>query len=89
MAAKKLTIIQRIIKAVWPAKRAPAKATPQTCSECGQTFQGTKRQLTCSKPCKNNRRNRILSERWKPVDSPLVNAIHDADPNIKATINYL
>jgi hypothetical protein len=67
MKTKKLTLMQRIIKAVWPKKRAPAKESNQTCSECRQQFLGTKRELTCSKACKRDRRERLLAERWKPA----------------------
>jgi hypothetical protein len=84
-----MNVIKRLWKALFPKKRAEAKPTTCTCTECKQQFLGRKGSLTCSKACKRDRRNRILSERWKPVDSPLVNAIHDADPSIKATINYL
>jgi len=88
--SKKLTLIQRIIKAVWPTKRAEIKPKPGICSECGQSFIGNPRQLTCgAKACKKARRNRILSERYKPVEPPLVQAIRAADPDIKVTLNEL
>jgi len=63
--AKKLSLIQRIVKAVWPTKRAPAKESNQICTECRQQFLGTKRELTCSKVCKRDRRNRLMAERYK------------------------
>ena len=86
----KLTTMQRLWRALFPKPRAEIKPKPGICSECGQSFIGNPRQLTCgAKKCKLDRRNRILSERYKPVEPPLVQAIRAADPDIKVTLNEL
>jgi hypothetical protein len=82
--SKKLTLVQRIIRAVWPTKRAEVKPKPGVCSECLQGFLGSPRQLTCgSKVCKRNRKNRLSAEKY----TPLVDAIKQADPDIKVTVS--
>ena len=82
----KLTTMQRLWRALFPKPRAEIKPKPGICSECGQSFIGNPRQLTCgAKKCKLDRRNRILSERY----TPLVAAIKAADPDIKVTLNEL
>jgi len=48
----------------------------QVCSECLQGFLGT--DLTCSKACARDRVDRL--------GPPLVQAIRDADPDIKITV---
>ena len=72
MSKGKQTTIQRLWRALFPVKRAAAKPQPGICSECGQSFMGNRRQLTCgAKKCKSDRRQRILSERYKPTMPPL------------------
>ena len=72
MSKGKQTTMQRLWRALFPVKRAAAKPQPGICSECGQSFMGNRRQLTCgAKVCKNNRTKRILSERYKPTMPPL------------------
>jgi hypothetical protein len=46
-------LIQRIIAAIWPKKRAAPKQVDLICLSCGRLFQGKKGRLTCSKACKN------------------------------------
>jgi len=71
MSKGKQTTIQRLWRALFPVKRAAAKPQPGICSECGQSFMGNRRQLTCNaKACKNARRNRVLAEKYKPTDQP-------------------
>ena len=64
----KLTTMQRLWRALFPKPRAKIKPKPGICCECQKSFIGNPRQLTCgAKACKKARRNRILSERYKPV----------------------
>ena len=63
MSKGKQTTIQRLWRALFPVKRAAAKPQPGICSECGQSFMGNRRQLTCGKkPCLKARKLRLLQE---------------------------
>ena len=50
----------------------------QVCSECLQGFLGIDQDLTCSTACARDRIDRL--------GPPLVQAIRDADPDIKITV---
>ena len=63
MSKGKQTTLQRLWRALFPVKRAAAKPQPGICSECGQSFMGNRRQLTCgAKVCLKARKLRLLQE---------------------------
>jgi protein-arginine kinase activator protein McsA len=53
--SKRKNVIQRVIAAIFPKKRAAAKKRTLVCHECGATFEGMPKTLTCSKECKKKR----------------------------------
>ena len=52
---KRKNVLQRVIAAIFPKKRAAAKKSTLICTVCDKPFEGRKGTLTCSKECKKKR----------------------------------